>query len=59
MRGQDVDVKLKASRDEFQHPSLILSDARLGLSTVCADLVSLGQVVLDTNLRQSIVIRLA
>jgi hypothetical protein len=54
-----MDVKFKASRDKFQHTRLILADARLGLSAMRADLVGLGHVVLEANLRQSIIIRLA
>ena len=57
--GQDVDLKFKAGRDEIQHACLVLADACLGLSAVRADLVGLGDVVLDSDLRQSIVIRLA
>ena len=57
--GQDVDLKFKAGRDELQHACLILADACLGLSAMRADLIGLGHVVLDADLRQSIVIRLA
>ena len=57
--GQDVDVNFIAGRDALQHPSPVLSNACLGLSIVSADLIGLGQVVLHTDLKQSIVIRLA
>jgi hypothetical protein len=57
--GQDVDLELKAGRDELQHARLIVADACLGLSTLGAKLISLGHVVLDANLRQSVVIGLA
>jgi hypothetical protein len=49
--GQDVDVKLKAGWDELQHPSLILTDARLGLSAMRTNLFGLWDVVLDADLR--------
>jgi hypothetical protein len=55
--GQNVDVKLKPRRDELQQPCLILANASLGFSAVRADLVGLGHVVLDANLRQAIVIK--
>jgi hypothetical protein len=57
--GQDVDVQLNAGRDELQHAGFILAEACLGLSAVRAKLLGLGHVVLDTDLSQSIVIRLA
>ena len=45
--------------DEFQHTCLIFADAYLGLSAVRADLVCLGYVVIDANLREPVIIRLA
>ena len=51
-------MKLKVGRDELQHARLILADACLGFAAVRADLLGLGHVVLDADLRQLIVIRL-
>ena len=57
--GQDVDVEFKAGWDELQHACLIFADACLGLSAVRANLLGLGDIVLDANLRQPIVVRFA
>jgi len=57
--GQYVDVQFKTGRDELQHAGFILADACLGLSTVRADLVGLGDVMLDADLGQLFVIWLA
>jgi hypothetical protein len=56
--GQDVDLQFKVGGDEIQHACLILADACLGLSAVRAELIGLRDVVLDADLRQSLVIRL-
>jgi hypothetical protein len=53
---QNVDVHFKVGRDELQDACLILADACLGFSAVRADFLGLGQVVLDANLRQLIVV---
>src|SRR5689334_23319384 len=57
--GQNVDMKFKMGRDKLQHACLILADACLELSAMRAQLLSLGDIVLDAHLRQSIVIWLA
>jgi hypothetical protein len=54
-----VDVQFKVRRNELEHACLVLTDPRLGLSAVRADLLGLGQVVFDADLRQMIIIRLA
>jgi hypothetical protein len=51
-------VHFKVGRDELQDACLIMADARLEFSAVRADFLGLGQVVLDANLRQLIVVRL-
>ena len=57
--GQDVDLKFKAGGNEIQHAGLVLANARLGFTAMRADLIGLGDVVLDADLRQSLVIWLA
>jgi hypothetical protein len=54
-----VNLQFKAGWDEVQHAAFILADACLGLSTVRADLIGLRDVVLDSDLRQPVEIRLA
>ena len=46
-------------RDELEHASLVLADARLVFPAVRADLLGLGHIMFDAHLRQAIVIRLA
>ncbi len=55
---QNVDVHFKVGRDELQDACLIMADTCLGFTAVRADFLGLGQVVLDANLRQLIVVRL-
>ncbi len=49
--GEHMDLELKAGGDELQHACLILADACLGFSAMRADLLGLGYVVLDADLR--------
>jgi hypothetical protein len=53
-----VNVHFKVGRDELQDACLIMADACLGFTAARADFLGLGQVVLDANLRQLIVVRL-
>ncbi len=46
-----MDLELKAGGDELQHACLILADECLGFSAMRADLLGLGYVVLDADLR--------
>jgi hypothetical protein len=57
--GQHVDVKLETGGDVLKHACLILADACLRCSTLVADPVGLRDIVLDADLRQSIIIGLA
>jgi hypothetical protein len=54
-----VDLQFKTSRNEVQHAGLVLANACLDFTAVCADLLSFWDVVLDSDLRQSVVIGLA
>jgi hypothetical protein len=57
--GQDVHLELEVGRDKVEHPCFVLADACFGLAALRTNLVGLGDVVLDAQLRQSLVIRLA
>jgi hypothetical protein len=54
-----VNVQLEVRWYEFQRACLVLADTHLRLTAMIADLVGLGHIVLDSDLRQAIVIGLA
>jgi hypothetical protein len=51
-------MELEVSRDKVQLLSLVHADACLVLAALRANLLGLGQVMLDTHLTQAVVIRL-
>ena len=57
--GQYVYMERETGRDVLKHACLILANACLRCSALVAGLVGLRDIVLDTNLRQSIIIGLA